>query len=292
MLKFISVLLTFIFSLQSHAIYKDLAYQSSLQSTPEQIMNQVYYVNQFYSFSHVPFNYQPKGLFTLVKKSTYQVSTLQFERYINFEYPGLVKAKDLILFKNGKMDGTSLLITDYNDLERDSMVQVWMPELRKVRRVSQNHDNDLWMGSAFTHGDMKNRKPYHESHELLGTETYTNCAKGMSEVPCISQNKKVLVVKSIPIAEYNVNYDYRISYVDAESYADYRTEYFRNNQLVKEVEKNWLPVGLPMPRALIFSHWYVKDFNRGTESLLMMQPLKKETTPDMFTEAFLRKSHR
>ncbi|MCB0355863.1 MAG: outer membrane lipoprotein-sorting protein [Bdellovibrionales bacterium] len=292
MYKSIISILMFFISTSAFASDKDLAYLPSEQAQAVDVMNQVYYVNQFYSFSHVPFAYQPKGLFTLIKSGHNIYSQVKFERYMNFAYTGAIKAKDLILFTSGALRGTSILMTDYNDPQRSSMLQVWVPQIRKVRRVPQPPANDLWLGSAFTHGDMKLRKPQHEQHEVIAIENYNHCAAGMENIPCMSQGKKVLVVKSWPLNHYPANYDYRLSYIDTYSYADYRTEYYRNGKLVKEVEKNWLPVDMPMPRALIFTHWFVKDYDLNTESLLMMQPLEKETFPEMWTDAFLRKTKR
>ncbi|MBT4760271.1 MAG: outer membrane lipoprotein-sorting protein [Bdellovibrionaceae bacterium] len=185
------------------------------------------------------------------------------------------------------------------------MVQVWLPQLRKVRRISEPLPDDSWFGANFTQGDMKLRLPIDENHEIIETTLFNSCAQGIkiskksqwhsytqNQVPCMSKGKEVFVLKSRPSAEYPANYDYRISYIDTKTYADYRTEYYENNKLVKEIEKNWLPAGMPMPRAQIFSHWYVKDHRTSSESLLIMMPLEKKSYPKMWTDSFLRKTKR
>ncbi|MBT4760270.1 MAG: hypothetical protein HOO06_01115 [Bdellovibrionaceae bacterium] len=122
---FITVILLIAWTSCVNATTKNLEYIPGEGASATQIMQQVYYVNQFYSFSHVPFVNQPKGLFTLIKKGVKQTYGLQFERYMNFDYSGHIKAKDLVIMKTGKFNGISMLITDYNDLKRSSMVQAW-----------------------------------------------------------------------------------------------------------------------------------------------------------------------
>ncbi len=281
------------------ATSKSLEYISSTQAGPTQVMQQVYFVNKFYSFSYVPQSHQPKGLFTIIKKGVHQTFGLQFERYMNFSYAAPIKAKDLILIKTGKDRGISILITDYNDSDRYSTIQAWLPQLRKVRRVSEPLADDSWFGTNFTQGDMKLRWPKDENHEIIANKTFNSCAQGINiskkskwhnytqgQMPCVSKGKKVLVLKSTPSSSYPADYDYRISYVDSVTYADYRVEYYQNDKLVKEVEKNWLPVEMPMPRAQIFSHWFVKYHKTGSESLLIMMPLEKATSPEMWTDSF------
>jgi hypothetical protein len=153
---------------------------------------------------------------------------------------------------------------------------------------------------------MKNRVSNDENHEVIASQQqYNQCARNIElpkdsqwymysqmPVPCVSKGKKVLVMKSTPKDSYPADYDYRVSYIDAETYADYQIDFYKDGKLVKEIVKNWLPIEMPMPRAQVFSHWYVINHTNQTETLMVMQPLEKPTNPQMWTDAFLRKTKR
>jgi hypothetical protein len=62
-------------------------------------------------------------------------------------------------------------------------------------------------------------------------------------------------------------YDHRIRWVDAESFADYRSLYFKDGELVKRLDKDWQSAGLEDPRALYWHYWYARDPRRGDEAV-------------------------
>ena len=88
---------------------------------------------------------------------------------------GNTKAQDLAIFRSGKLKGTGMLITDYVDDAKSQSYMIWLPALRKIRRFAQPAHDDAWGGSDFTFGDVALRKPFHETHELLGKETFNDC---------------------------------------------------------------------------------------------------------------------
>lgn len=61
-------------------------------------------------------------------------------------------------------------------------------------------------------------------------------------------------------------YDYRISYVDVKTFADYRTEYFKGSKQVKVIDRDWASAGKRDPRALHWSYWYGKNLKTGHET--------------------------
>ena len=79
--------------------------------------------------------------------------------------------KKLMGFKK-PMDikGTSFLSWEYDDPSRDDDKWLYMPALRKVRRISGTSTNDYFMGSDFTYDDMGDRNVDEDDHTLIGEE--------------------------------------------------------------------------------------------------------------------------
>ena len=139
-----------------------------------------------------------------------------------------------------------MLITDFKDDERSQSYMVWVPALRKTRRFAEPKHDDDWGGSVFTFGDVTLRKPEHETHELIGKKRLHTCLGAIEELEnkqyrfagklpersCRHQNKEVYGLKSTTKFD-DWWYDYRISYVDTKNYADYRTLYYKDGELIK-----------------------------------------------------------
>jgi len=273
----------------------DLAYPQGKLTNATEIVDNVYYVNHFYAFKNYSIVKKKRDITVIVKKSEGKKPlTETLERYLNNDYltDDTVKAKDLAIFRSGKMKGTGMLITDYEDDARSQEYLVWLPALRKIRRFAQPAHDDAWGGTDFTFGDVTLRKPMHETHEFLGTETFGKTVNSI----VIPKNQQTRATKKLPGATdefkdrevYKVKsttkftswwYDYRIAYIDTKTFADYRTEYYKNDALVKTLEKNWQPMeGQKDPRALRWYVWYAKTMENGHETLSYMK--KKITKHD------------
>jgi len=262
----------------------NLAYPQGELKDANKIMQNVYFVNHFYAFKNYSIEKKRRTITVLVKKSEGKKPlTDTVERYLNNDYGDnpTVKAKDLAIFRSGKMKGTGMLITDYKDDARSQEYLVWLPALRKIRRFAQPAHDDAWGGTDFTFGDVTLRKPMNETHKLLGTETFGKRV----HVLVIPKAQQTRTTKKLPTGtdEYKNNkvykvksttkfsgwwYDYRITYVDTKNFSDYRTEYYKNGKLVKILEKNWKAIeGQKDPRALRWFTWYAKTMETGHETM-------------------------
>ncbi len=261
---------------------KDLPYPTSGNLTADQIAQQVYFVNHFYAMKNYAIVKKGRKITTLILKGKGEKpTTITLERYLNNDYPpdDPIKAQDLAIFRSGKLRGTGMLVTDYNDDNKSQSYMIWLPALRKIRRFAQPAHDDAWGGSDFTFGDVVLRKPKHETHELLGKETFNDCL-GYMEIPknqrgrytrnlpgpaCEHKGKEVYKLKSTTKFK-NWWYDYRISYVDTKTFADYRTEYFKDGKKIKIIDRDWKDSPLDDPRALFWGYWYGKTLATGHET--------------------------
>lgn len=262
---------------------KDLAYPTDGNLTAEQIIEQTYFVNHFYAFDNYAITKKGRDITVLVIKSEGKKPTTNtLERYLNNIYDdGVIKAQDLAIFRSGKLKGTGMLITDYEDDAKSQSYMIWLPALRKIRRFAEPAHDDAWGGSDFTFGDVTLRKPFHENHELLGKETFNDClgfigfgdgehTRFTKNLPtsgsCDHKGKEVYKIKSATKFE-NWWYDERVSYIDTKTFADYRTEYFKNGEPIKVIDRDWVSLGASDdPRAVGWGYWYGKTLATGNQT--------------------------
>ncbi len=280
----------------------------------DEIIDQVYYVNHFYGFDNYGIGKKGKKITVLVNKSAGdKPTTVTVERYLNNKYEDdpSVKGRDLAIFRSGKLRGTGMLVTDYDEAGKNQSYAIWIPSLRKIRRFAEPAQDDAWGGTDFTFGDVVLRKPHNETHELVGTDTFSGClgavtladdeknryTRDLPEASCAADGKEVYKVKSTTKFE-NWWYDYRISYVDAKSFADYRTEFFKDGEKIKVIDRDWKPVAdATDPRQVVWGYWYGKTFATGHETWAVIPPEVVTYNDDsmkesLWTEKTLRKIRR
>lgn len=276
--------------------------ESGADLSAEDIIYHVWYVNHFRSVRNYSITQDDNDITWLAYRSArgkFRFRTL--ERYLkNIEDPNDEEfTKDMVVFHYpGSVDGVGLLITDFRTQDRTQSLTVWLPALRKPRRFSQPHHADSYAGSDWTYGDVSLRKPWQETHELLRTEPFSKADEGGGKLHVFKipeKNKKTFmtwfptdedliierpchVVKSTTLHK-DYWYDYRISWIDTESFADYRTLYYKRGKLVKIVDRLWRPMknhagseDIDDPRAQYWVMWYGKNLQTGHQSMAIIPP--------------------
>lgn len=278
-ISFNLVLLLYLFTLipfnESAAIDLSLA-RPEPELSPVQTAEQVYFVDHFYAFDNLLIGYDKRPMMQLFSYSGKSVSQIATQRMITHQpAKAELKTRDLVIFRNGKLKGTGMLVDDFKAL-KPMLVKMWLPSLRKIRRFSEPDLDDIWGGSHLTYGDLYLRRPIHEQHELISDDNPGFCLSDPESMKtwigerldaelsawCDIQQRTLLLLKSIPV-EPSPHYDYRLRWVDPESYAEYQVEYFKGGERVKRIQKNWHSSGLDDPRAQIWNFWSVRVFENG-----------------------------
>jgi hypothetical protein len=65
--------------------------------------------------------------------------------------------------------GTATLLIEHHDGDDD--IWIYLPALRKVRRLVANNKKDSFVGTDFSYGDIIGHRPDQWSHRLIGGET-------------------------------------------------------------------------------------------------------------------------
>ncbi|WP_457666803.1 outer membrane lipoprotein-sorting protein [Thiolapillus sp.] len=237
------------------------------------IAEEVYFVNHFFAVDNISYGSKRHPMQLINLPTEGKAQRYRLERHLNNVYDrGDIRARDLVIFRSGKLRSTGILVDIYKDRRRPLSFAIWLPVLRKIRRHAEPDPADIWGGSIFTYGDIYLRRPEDENHTLLGKIRFPGCLGLLDPAPdglqpsCAPKGKEVFHLRS---TNRNPNwwYDYRDQYIDTESYADYRAEYYRDGKRIKIIDKDWRSMNLTDPRAQYWRYWYGKDLRSGAEGL-------------------------
>lgn len=115
--------------------------------------------------------------------------------------------------------------------ERDKRADdrwIYLPELKSTRRIPIGDRYKSFVGCEFTYNDMGVRHVDEDKHEMLDTNV-TVTVPGGKTYTCWK-------IKSVPYKKSDIEYSYRIQYIDKESYLPAKIEYFEkkdNSKLLK-----------------------------------------------------------
>ena len=121
-------------------------------------------------------------------------------------------SKSLIYFTEpADVAGTAFLSWEYDDKNKDDQQWLYLPALKKARRISGSSENDYFMGSDFTYDDMGERSIDEDFHKLLKEENI--------------DGSKCWVIESIP-KDPDYMYSKRISWIRQDALISIRSEFY------------------------------------------------------------------
>ncbi|MES9943148.1 MAG: outer membrane lipoprotein-sorting protein [Candidatus Thiodiazotropha sp. 6PLUC2] len=207
-----------------------------------------------------------------------------FETYLNNSPDdAAIKSQQMAILTSGKTKGTGVLLTRYSDPERGSTISMWLPALRKIRRINEPSHEDVWFGTNLTYGELVLRTPDDEVHELLGVGKIEACLEAMrlerSEksrhtltLPgpqCAHIGKAVYLLKSTTKFK-NWWYDYHLTEIDQRTYAPYRTVYYKDGEKIKTVSVDWQSLDQSDPRITYPRYIYAISHGDGKDSMVFV----------------------
>lgn len=121
--------------------------------------------------------------------------------------------------------GISFLIWDYSQENKTDDLWLYLPALRMVRRISAQDQNDAFLGSDLTFGDMGQRRLDEDEHKLLREEGY--------------QGTQTYVVESVPKEKTSI-YSKKVSWISKDHWTVLKIDYYdRNSKLLKRQTIEW-----------------------------------------------------
>lgn len=187
------------------------------------------------------------------------------------------KDKKTIMFFTypGDVKGTGFLIWDYDQIGKDDDKWLYLPAMKKTRRISgASSKTDYFMGTDFTYDDMGDRNIDEDEHKLLRTE--------------MRDGKKCWVVESVPVDNHEI-YSRKVTWIAQDCLIGIRVEYYdKLNKLhrvltvsdITEVQGYWTKHRMEM-----------ENVQTGHKTIIVMKNLKYDMKLDdsMFTVSKLEK---
>lgn len=84
--------------------------------------------------------------------------------------------KDIVMFTSPQVIGLSALTWTYMNPQRQNDSWLWVPSLRKIRKISASNNDDAFMGSDFSVEDITTRRFEDETYTLLREEDFKGYA--------------------------------------------------------------------------------------------------------------------
>jgi len=123
------------------------------------------------------------------------------------------KVEKSIMFFTSPADvkNTSFMNWSYDDASKNDDMWIYLPALKKVKRISSDSKSDYFMGSDFTYDDLGDRKVDDDTHSILREETI----KGV----------KYWVIKSVSKDE-DYMYSKTIAWIRQDNYIGLKKEFY------------------------------------------------------------------
>jgi hypothetical protein len=83
-----------------------------------------------------------------------------------------VAYKDLVMFTSPAVKGLATLTWTYMDSKRQQDSWLWVPSLKKIRKISSSNADDSFLGSDFTNEDILTRRFEDETYALTANENF------------------------------------------------------------------------------------------------------------------------
>jgi hypothetical protein len=127
----------------------------------------------------------------------------------------------MIFLEPSDVRGTMFLSWEYEDSARDDDKWLYLPAMRRDRRISGSSRNEYFMGTDFTYDDMGRRHPEKDGQTILGREEVNG--------------RPTVVVECVPI-DPSEGYARKVAWVDETVWLVVKGEYYDRDGLLKVFE--------------------------------------------------------
>jgi outer membrane lipoprotein-sorting protein len=175
--------------------------------------------------------------------------------------------------------GTGILTFDYEN--KDDDMWLYMPALRKVRRIVSSEKTKSFMGSEFTNSDITKPSMTDYTYTMLGSER-------LGDIDCW----KIAMTPATKEISETYRYSKKISWIGKEDYITRKTEFYDLNgklvkvmmtdkvQLLDEKNKKYQPVDITMEN---------KQNNRSSRFLIEKVVFNPNVKEEYFSTEYLQK---
>lgn len=176
-----------------------------------------------------------------------------------------------------EVKGTAMLIHDREDADDD--MWIYMPALRKTRRIVSTEKGKNFMGSEFTNADMSKPNMNDFQFRILGTETYESKPCWKIESVCNDES----------VAAEN-GYGRKIAYIEKGNFLCHKVEYYDTRGSLAKVQ--FIRNFKKQPNGKYFAYeMEMRNEQNGRKSLIIVDKFQNgsDLPESAFTAAMLDK---
>jgi len=187
---------------------------------------------------------------------------------------GEEEKKIMFFISPADVRNTSFMNWSYDEAERDDDQWIYLPALKKVKRISSDSKSDSFMGSDFTYDDLGDRHPSADEHKLLREEKLNG--------------DDCYVVESIP-KEEEYMYSRTVTWIIKDKWIGLKKEFYDEDEdflktlTVKEYDK--------IKDYWIILHSQMHNIQKDHTTDMLLENLKVDigVSDSKFTERIMRR---
>lgn len=124
---------------------------------------------------------------------------------------GNMDKKIMFFISPADVRNTSFMSWNYDDPTKSDDQWIYLPALKRVKRISSDSKGDYFMGSDFTYDDLGDRHPLDDTHRIIREE--------------VLNGKSVYVVESIP-KDKDYMYSRTITWINKDNWVGLKKEFY------------------------------------------------------------------
>jgi len=289
----IVLLLLAIAIFSGYALAADLeyfkVYKPKEGMTVDEIM-QIKYFNKYTLFAH---DYQSTGDVVFIERDgSKRNRRFLRERIILGRASDDVSYKDLVMFTQPtSVKGLATLTWNYMNSNRDQDVWLWLPSLRKIRKVSAGQADDSFMGGDLTVEEITSRRFSDETYKLVGEENF----KGYTSIydgKVFHKDEPCYVIECYPKRK-PWYYSKRVAYVSKNFGGDMLDEiYDPNGKMYRTLFRGWIIMNVNGKEYPAQNRVEANDLRTGHKTVMLFDEIKFDQglSEDIFTQKTLMRS--
>ena len=185
--------------------------------------------------------------------------------------------KIMFFLSPSDVKNTSFMNWSYDEKGKNDDQWIYLPALKKVKRISSDSKGDSFMGSDFTYDDLGDRHPSSDTHNLLKEE--------------IIDGEKYLVVESVTKDDDYI-YSKTVTWIMPDKWIGYKKDFYdEDGDLLKTLTvKDYRQIN----GYWIITESEMHNVQKDHTTVMKLSDLKLDTgIPDSkFTERMMKRGHR
>lgn len=192
---------------------------------------------------------------------------------------GATEKRIIRFLSPAEVKGTGMLIYDHD--ERNDDLWIYMPALRKTRRIISNEKSKSFMGSEFSNADM--------SAPSLEDFNYTVNGSGYIE------GTECWIVEAVPVNEDvmdELGYDRQVAWVGKQDFVFRKAEYYdEDDELFKQMISSDIRKMDSAGKKYIATRMEMRNTQNGRRSVMTIDKIQynPDVKEDYFTLAYLER---